>query len=237
MRCALILAMFAASLANAAWRDYREVRDLNLDAADVHMLDVEAGAGALKITGVAGAQRIVVTATIEIPDASDDEAQELIASGLSLSLVRDGDRAILKSRFERGWQLFDGSPRIQLDIRVPERMSLKVDDGSGSVEIGGVLGAIDLHDGSGSITLSDVGGPLSVDDGSGALQINGVRGDVSIEDGSGSIDVHNVAGSVTIDDGSGSITVSDVDGDLVIEDDGSGSLRFSDIEGAVENNG
>jgi len=49
MRTILILAMFAASLADAAVGAYVEVRELTLDTADVDTLRIKAGAGHLDI--------------------------------------------------------------------------------------------------------------------------------------------------------------------------------------------
>lgn len=236
MRCALILTLLAASLVHAAWSDYEEVRELSLDAGSLGQLDIDAGAGGLTVIGVAAADRVLVTATIQIPDASDDEAAGMIRSGLRLTLERQGDRAVLKSHFERGFKVFGDNPRIQLEVRMPARMALTIEDGSGSLAVNGVRGPVDVTDGSGSLTLTAVGGPVRIDDGSGSIDVSGVDGELFIVDGSGSIVVRDVSGSVTVDDGSGSINVSGVAGDLTIEDDGRGSLRFSDIEGKVENN-
>jgi DUF4097 and DUF4098 domain-containing protein YvlB len=227
--------MFAASLTHAAWSNYEEVRELNLDAGDLQALAVESGAGGLRISGVAGADRILVTATIEIPDASDDKAKKIIESGLVLTLEREGDQAVLKSRFDSSRRLFADSPRIHLEVQVPERLALNVDDGSGPVTVEDVRGDIDVKDGSGSLQLSDAGGRVRIDDGSGSIAVSGAHGDLSIVDGSGSITVRDGGGSVTIDDGSGSIDVTGVAGDLIIEDDGSGTLNFNRIEGAVVN--
>ena len=41
MRATLILAMFTASLANAGWNDYEEVRDLRLDTGGLSVLQIE----------------------------------------------------------------------------------------------------------------------------------------------------------------------------------------------------
>lgn len=237
MRCALILFMLAASLAHAAFNDHVEVRNLDLDGTDLVALDIEAGAGSLEVIGVAGTGRVHVTATIGIADADADEARRLIESRLELTLEQDGDRAVLKSNFDHAWLSFDGNARVDLEVRIPEHLALKIDDGSGSVAVRGVRGGIDLTDGSGSISVIDSGGGMHIEDGSGSIEVRNLSGDLRIDDGSGSIDVRGVAGSVTVDDGSGGIGVSDIAGDLVIEDDGSGGLRHSGIGGVVENRG
>jgi len=234
MRTILILAMFTASLAYGARSDFQEVRDLTLGAGGLSSLVIDAGAGSLSIEGVDDGDTLQVTATIEIPGMDEEEARELMQRSLVLSLDEDGDKAVLKSYFrDTGWSWRD-SPRIQLEVRVPARFALSIDDGSGSMTVHHVAGDIRIDDGSGLIEMRDVGGAVDIEDGSGSIDVEGVGGDLSINDGSGSIDVAAVTGSVTVDDGSGSITVKDIGGDLIIVDDGSGSINFSDIRGHVE---
>lgn len=230
----LMLIMFAANLVHAAWTDYEEERDLSLDAGGVQTLQIEAGAGSLDVTGVAGSTRVVVSALIRVPGADADKARQIITEDLVLSLDRDGRSADLKAFFETGKRLFGDSPSVNLDVKIPEGMSLDIEDGSGAVEIRNVRGEIRLDDGSGSILMTDVGGQLYIKDGSGPIVVEGAGGDLEIVDGSGSITVSRVQGSVKIDDGSGSIDVSDVAGDLVIVEAGSGSVNYSGIAGRVQ---
>jgi len=233
MRTFLILGMFTASLANAAWRDYQETRDLTLDAAGIGTVVIEAGAGSLEVRGNADANAISVTALIQVPE-KEEKALKIIESDLVLTLERDGDSAVLNGYFEsNGWGWGD-SPSIRLEVEVPDRVGLEVDDSSGSIIIRDVSGEIDIEDGSGSLQMSNVGGNVRIEDGSGSVSVEGVGGDISIDDGSGSITVRDVRGSVVVDDGSGSIKVTDVGADLIIKEDGSGSLNFARIEGRVE---
>ncbi len=233
MRSFVVMAMFAASLAHAGWKDYSEVRDLKIPSAGITGLEVEAGAGSLEVTGVPGARNIVVTATITIENANDDEAGEIIASDLTLVLERDGDRAQLKAYFDQADSGHGPNATINLEVRVPTGVSLKVHDSSGSIDVNDIAADVLIDDGSGSIEIRNVGS-LSIDDGSGSINVNSVAGDVSIVDGSGSIMVRKVGGSVTIDDGSGSIQVHDIEKDLIIEDAGSGSVTISGVRGRIE---
>ncbi len=233
MRSFVVMAMFAASLAHAGWRDYSEVRDLKISSDGIAGLEVEAGAGSLEVTGVPGGRNIVVVATITIENANDDEAGEIIASNLTLMLERDGDRARLKAYFDRADWAHSSNATINLEVKVPTGVSLKVHDGSGSIDVNDIAADILIDDGSGSIKIGNVGS-LSIDDGSGSISVTGAAGDVFIVDGSGSITVRRVGGSVTIDDGSGSIEVHDIEKDLIIENDGSGSVSISGVRGRVE---
>lgn len=233
MRNILIMIMFAASLAHAAWSDYEQARDLALEAAELDSLRIEAGAGSLEVTGVPGSDRIVVTAVITVPDADADEAAKVMEEGMVLSLERRGNRAELTSYFESRSSWSGDSPSIRLEVRVPARMSLDVEDGSGSIEIRDVSGDVALEDGSGSIRLAGVGGSIRLKDGSGSVDISGAGGDVHLVDGSGSIRLRGVTGSATIEDGSGSIDVAEVSGDVSIPESGSGSVDVRDVQGRV----
>lgn len=232
----LLPVLIVLGLSGTAWADYEEVRELSLDTRGIDTLKIDAGAGSLDVVGAPGITEITVVATIEISGNDDDRARKKIESDMTLSLEQDSDTAELKSWFDSGgWSWGRGdSPRISLEVRVPEGLHLDVDDGSGSIEIENVRGDISMDDGSGSLKLTDVGGAVEIEDGSGSISVSGVGGDITINDGSGSIKVKGVAGSVTVDDGSGSIDVSDVEEDLIIVDDGSGGLNFSNIGGRVQ---
>jgi len=237
MRNILIVTLFLATQATAAWSDYEEVRELSLGAGGIETLAVENGAGSIEIKGAPGTDDISVTATILVPGKNAEKARRRIESSLVLTLEQVRETAVLKAYFRNGGGLFNfgDSPSVRLEISMPDQLQLEIDDGSGSIDINGVHGSIVVDDGSGSLTMADVGGDVEIDDGSGSISVEGVGGDISINDGSGGIKVRNVTGSVIIDDGSGSIDVSEVEKDLIIVDDGSGELDFSNISGRVEN--
>lgn len=233
MRGFIVLAMLTASLAHAGWSDYEETRELKLDASNMQQFSITAGAGSMDITGVEGARQIEVTATIGVPGASDKKAQELIAKRMTLTLEQDGDEGVLEAGFDDGFMGIGTDAYIALEIKVPEGLALRIDDGSGSLDVNDTKSDVVIDDGSGSIDVINVAS-VRIEDGSGSIDIEDSAGDVSIVDGSGSISVRHVGGSVTVDDGSGSIRVSDVENDLIIIEDGSGSLNFKDIRGAVD---
>ena len=234
MRGILILAMLTGSLAYAASHNYIEARDLRLPAEGINDLQIESGPGDVEISGVSGESEISVTATISVPTRTDSKARSIIKSDLVLTLEREGDRAILVSFFKPGKWGWDGSPSIDLQIKIPDNFNLLIDDGAGSLSVQDVGGDITVDDGSGSIKMIRVGGDIRIDDGSGSISVKEVGNTVAIVDGSGSITVRNVGGSVVIDDGSGGIDISDVENDLIIREDGSGSVRVARIQGQFE---
>ncbi len=233
MRGLLVMTLFAVSLSHAAWRDFKDVRELEVDATGVSGMQIDAGAGTLDVRGVKGADQISVTATIEIENTKDDEAYEFMEKHLVLSLATKGEQVHLKAGLENGPWFDNYNARVNLEVEMPESLSLVVDDSSGSMRIADLVGPVKIDDSSGSIDVSGVGA-LEVEDGSGSIDIERVAGDVRIDDGSGSITVREVKGSVYIDDGSGSIKVRHVDQDLVVTNAGSGSLSYANVAGVVE---
>ena len=233
MRSFIVMAMFLASFAHAAWNEYTEVRELKLDAGGLDDLTIDAGSGSMDINGVAGLDSIVVTATVIVPDADDDDAIEFIEKKMKLALGKNGEQAMLTSGFDQGWFNGGSNARIDLAISMPTGIDVTIDDGSGSIDIRNLAAGVSIDDGSGSIELHNVAS-VDIDDGSGSIKISKAAGDVTIIDGSGSIKVGSVDGSVSIDDGSGSIDVSDVEKDLIIVDDGSGGFDYSDVRGHVD---
>ena len=232
MRSLIVIAMFTASLAHAAWNGYTEDRKLELDADGINAVEIDARAGTLSISGDDG-KTIRVHAIINVPGKNDAKAQDIIASDLELSLEKVKDTARLEAGFEpRSWGWGD-SPSVDLEVYVPRNLPLDVEDSSGPLSVQNIDAAVKIDDGSGSIRVEQVGS-IAIDDGSGSIKIIGVDGDVSIEDGSGSITVRKVGGSVIIDDGSGSIDVDDVEQDLNIVDDGSGGVNASNVRGTVK---
>ncbi len=234
MRGIALLIMLASTLAQAAWDDYVEDRELRLGAAGLSELNVEAGAGALTIIGDPDAEEIVVAATISVPGSSEDKARKRIERRLVLSLERDGDAARLEGYFESGMFGWSQAAAVALTITMPQALNLVVDDSSGGLEVSTVGGDVLIEDGSGGIRLFDNGGHIEIEDGSGSIEIEGVAGDVRVVDGSGSITIERVTGSVFIEDGSGSIRVVDVQRDLVIADGGSGDVEYEQVLGRVE---
>jgi len=232
---------------------YEDVRNLSLSAKGIDELEIDCGSGFLKVNGQKGLTEIKVEAEIVLEGKSEKSAEEFIQKYLKLSLKKRGSRAVLISGFESYRSLFSFSNKlINLTVSIPAEMdldvddgsgsisiediagALKIDDGSGSMEIVNIKGNVDVDDGSGEIELEKITGDVSVDDGSGEILVEGVSGDVSVDDGSGSIIIRNIGGNVTVRDGSGSITIDGVEKDVYIPSDGSGSVRVNNVKGKVK---
>jgi len=220
---ALIAALLLTSCTVMSHAELQASRQLDLDAQRLSKMHIDVGAGSLTVRGTADSDRVRVTAEIWQVKASDDYV---------LRLVQDGKRAVLEADIDSGGGWFSGGNgnRIDLIVSVPEQLQLDIRDGSGSIDLMDVRGDVWIEDGSGSIKVRNLGGALEIKDGSGSLSVFDVRGDSTINDGSGSISVRDAGGNLDIRDGSGSITVEDIVGVVRIHD-GSGSIS---VDGAAD---
>jgi hypothetical protein len=250
----MILLIFFAGMASAHAAQSRET--LTLAADGLKTLRIDCGAGYLKVQGVDGLAQIEVTAVVAVGGIADNELDAFKKEYVKLTLKKVDDRAELLAAVDSEFnleKLFGDSPdaRIDLDVRLPRRLALaiddgsgdtdirdmdgpvKLDDGSGSIVMENILGAVDIEDGSGDIRLVKIGGPLEIEDGSGEIDLIDAGGSVEIEDGSGRISLRRVGGSVQIDDGSGDIVIDGVEKDVIIDQAGSGSLDIRHVKGRV----
>jgi hypothetical protein len=214
---------------------HKEV-DLELSTANISKFSVDAAAGDLDIICQQGLSQITVVAKVYGEELDDTEYQ--------LTLERDGDQAVLIARFTDNSY---NNERIDLEILMPNSLTLTVDDRSGDVLIEGAHNGLILNDRSGDIELSDIAGEISIVDRSGDLVAKDLRGDVTvydrsgdillkevdgnidIEDSSGDIRAKNVTGVVTVEDSSGDININNA-GDFILENDGSGEVYLKNIK-------
>ena len=121
MRSFIVIAMFVASLTLAdltAAETYEKVRDLELDAGGISLLSIEAGAGSMDVTGVDGLDKIVVKATIVVPDTDEEDALKVIKKNMTLSLEQKNSEAKLNAWFDKGFMGLGSNAHIVLDVSV-----------------------------------------------------------------------------------------------------------------------
>ena len=227
------------------------VKLLELPKEGIDNLDIDCEAGFLKVYGIEGLDKIEVKAEIVVDISNKEDRENFIRDRVRLSLERRGNKAVLISHIDNH-SFFSRHELINLTVRMPQKMNLKVDDGSGSMEIKDIVGDLSIDDGSGGIDITNITGNVHIDDGSGEvnlntitgyvevedgsgeLEIENITGDLNVDDGSGSLRISNIAGNVIITDGSGSIDIDGVDKDVTIKEAGSGGLSIHDVKGRVE---
>lgn len=206
-----------------------KVQSLSLAADGLSKLEINAGAGFLRVAGRETLGPIEVKAGIIVSGLSDEDMESFIKDHVELELRKSGGTAVLISRIrERGFLFFTRNAMINLTVTMPKALLLDVDDGSGELFVKDIAAGVRIKDGSGSLQVERIRGSLWIDDGSGEITVDGVEGNVEIIDGSGELDVRNVTGDLSIDDGSGGISLLKIGGGVTI-DDGSGSLEIDDV--------
>ena len=205
----------------------REVRNFDLSVQGIDTLVVNCEAGSLDLNGIGGSDKILVVAEIEVENMTAGELTNFIENNIRLSLAKQKQRALLKSEISKS-PLNDERARINLMIAVPEKLNVRITDGSGSIRVRNLVGEIRIDDDTGKILVENIVGNLTVNDGSGGIEIGEIDGNVMVKDGSGPIEIDQVAGDVYVTDGSGDITILHVDGNVTVSDE-SGDIDISDV--------
>jgi hypothetical protein len=200
-------------------------RNAVVDAAGAKSVQVEAGAGILRVEGKPGLRQVQVTGTARA-------SSEQFLSRIKLVAERRGDVIFIRADIpDEDWRsnFSNESGALDLIIAVPQGIDADISDGSGDAVVSNV-GSLELTDGSGGLRIDGAVGSVRVTDGSGELTIENVGGDVNVRDGSGDINVRNVTGSFTVEsDGSGGIFATDIRGSVVVERDGSGDIEANKV--------
>lgn len=205
---------------------YSAPRNAVVDASGARKVEVEAGAGSLRVEGKPGLRQVQVTGTAR-------SSSQQFLNQIRLIAERRGDVVFIKADMpDDNWRSgsdYNYSAALDLVIQVPQGLSADIADGSGDAEVLNV-GSLEASDGSGNFSVIGAAGTVHITDGSGNLKIENVGGDVSVSDGSGEIDVRNVTGSFTVEsDGSGGIYATDVRGSVIVENDGSGGIDVNKV--------
>ena len=232
------------------FRSFVTLASLNIPATDLTLLDLRCGTGILNITEGKG-ENIQVDAEILTASLNEKETLKFIRRYLDLSYKTSGDTVFVRSFFniekrkknKNGFPLGDflGTPgsKINLKIKVPKGLLLKVIDGSGSIKIENLNNHIYLYDGSGELKIKNIKGNLEVVDGSGNLDIADIKGNVILSDHSGMINVRHVLGNVHIRDRSGGVYLNDIqsvnsDSIVLTVKDNSGKVYIRDVGGSAK---
>ena len=226
MRCrAVLVVLFIPVLAFAG--SIEDTQYLELSTKDIRAMHIICGPGSLDVFGIERNDLIKVKATVKISGITQNMLQEFLDRHVLLSLKKHTRKAVLQSEFKNE-SLIKAGAKIDLTVEVPKNLSVKIDDGSGSIFVTDLARDLKIEDGSGSIEIRMTAGPVSISDGSGKIELTDITGNVEVKDGSGMINIARVKGNVYIVDGSGSMTIKDIDGSLTITD-GSGSIEISDV--------
>jgi DUF4097 and DUF4098 domain-containing protein YvlB len=156
-----------------------------------------------------------VLVTIEYTYNEDDYQPELEQRGGQLRL---------KEEFRRHRNI---SGYSEWTLEIPDGMELKVETGSGNIEIQNLTVDAKASSGSGNVMLKEINGTLDISAGSGNISIEGINGSVAASTGSGSIKGNSIKGSLDLGTGSGNIKLQDIEGPIK-SGTGSGNIDVHD---------
>jgi len=94
---------------------------------------------------------------------------------------------------------------ISYELEVPPQTQLRARTGSGSEQVEGIHGPVDLETGSGSVRVARIDDEVRVHTGSGRIELDTLKGKVDAQTGSGSIEGTSIAGPISAHTGSGSV--------------------------------
>ncbi len=235
--------VFAAALCK-----YHAPRNLQIDLAGVHAVQIDVHSHNLHLTANNAVQKVVITGHACTSDNATLNSLQVTQKRVGDQLLLDvgGDSQAPSNLFGSSYAYMDIN--LQLPARVPVTLSV----GSGNATVTGVqqlqgrVSSGDLHVrhvagkytasvGAGDIDANDIGSLELSSVGSGDVKVEGIRGDVKIGSiGSGDVILRHVGGSVHADTlGSGDLGVKDVAGDFSLGAMGSGDVTQARVKGKL----
>lgn len=196
-------------------------------------LHVRTGSGSITVTpGPAESVRIVGRIRARRDRRSGLSADEKVRRlEESPPIVQEGNRIRIGDIDDRDLRQ---NVSISYELVVPPATALVSRSGSGSQEVSGVQGPVEIHTGSGSVRARDIGGEITADTGSGGVDVRAVRGAARIRTGSGSVQALGIGGAVRATTGSGSVELEQTAAGDVEVRTGSGGIRLRGVQGAAE---
>ena len=137
----------------------------------------------------------------------------------AIRFTSNGSRAILEPA--AGRRCSDG----RYEITVPTGARVSASSRSGSVEVRGVRGDVEIHTQSADVDVRNAGARLDVETLSGDIDVQGVASDASIS---------TVSGDVTLGGARGDVEIETVSGDLQLRDVIAKQVRTRTTSGDVE---
>lgn len=203
----------------------------------------------LRITGpiseveVQGQNRSDIESTLFVNSRAYNDAEaRQYAEESTLVADQTASALILRMQFPT-----PGRQRSTVKLKVPTRLRIRVEPGSGildvknvaAVEIAGTRGEVTLRQIAGPVEVSHRGGEVTIEDAgslefngrAGSLKLTGVRGDTSIKmDGGGEINVANLGGSLTLESRNTEVTLENLEATR-------GPIRVNSVAGSVKMKG
>ncbi|PSL55173.1 putative adhesin [Saccharothrix carnea] len=191
------------------------------------------GSGNVTVRGKEGATETEIRRRVEYPKDADKP------TGVSHRL--EGSTLVLDgcgSRCTVNYEVTVPSKDVRItgenssgDVRLEGVAGVEIEVGSGDATVRDVSGVVRVDNGSGDLEVAGVGGDFTGDVGSGTTRLSDMRGAVTIDSNSGDVTVRLAAvTSVTADAGSGDLTVDVPEGAYKIDVEAGSGERDIKVE-------
>jgi hypothetical protein len=183
-----------------AWEAFGEHYDYDVSGsaaapANINRVVFENNRGNLKITG-ADTTEVKVTGRKSIQAVNQAEADRS-NNGTSLEVVAQGDQILVRTNQDHN----PTSGRISedLEITVPNRVSVEVHGNNGDYEVSEVNGSVELQGDHSDVRLNKIGGNVRVElQRSDLVRAAELKGKLDLQGKGSDIELENIAGEVTI---------------------------------------
>jgi DUF4097 and DUF4098 domain-containing protein YvlB len=224
--CVMALALMSCGLAFAGEGTFERTLQVN---GPVN-LQIETGAGSVQVRS-GNSNEVRVTGHIRAHDwfdSSEDRVKKLE----SQPPIQQSGNDIRIGHIDDPDLRHDIS--ISYEVIAPANTQLHSSNGSGSQEISGLSGTVEINAGSGNIRVSDIGSSLRAHSGSGNLDIDSIQGSVYARTGSGNIHATNIAGGFDGQTGSGHLSLEQSAPGSVRAETASGGLELRNVKGSLQ---
>jgi DUF4097 and DUF4098 domain-containing protein YvlB len=190
-------------------RDY-VTRSFRVESGGKLVLDSDSGS--IEVSS-GGMDQVRVNVEREARGHTDAEAQQGLKD-MRLDFRQEGNNIYVHARrpddgFGSNW---GNRIRLRFVVLVPDRYSLDLTTGGGSIAINDVEGSVRARTSGGNLNFGHIKGDLNGQTSGGSISLDGGTGPVDVETSGGSIRIGRVSGPVKAHTSGGSINVEEVQG-------------------------
>jgi hypothetical protein len=226
----ILFVVLAPAVAEAAWRDEvvrTERRTTSVPAGAAVHIDHHSG----NVT-VRGHQRndLVVEATFRV-SANTRASADAFLRAMQLDVTATGTTVNVRvntPQSNRGQ--YDVGFAVDLDVSVPERIGLTVQNRFGDTTVTRVKAPLTISGSNGSILVADIEAPTTLRNRFGGIEASRVTGDLGIQSSNGEIAARDVRGAATITTSFGDVTLERITGALSVTGR-NGDIRLTGVDG------
>ncbi len=145
-------------------------KQLSIQSNKAKEIFIDVGAGNLNVSS-GDIDDIIVNAKVYSKKYRNiDDLNDAFENKIVFSLKEKGSTIVLKALNKKSFFGYNNAEiSIDIDVVIPRKMNVEIDDGSGDMWITDIGGTLKIDDGSGSTKIDNIGNSIFIDDGSGNL--------------------------------------------------------------------